>query len=237
MPEDDSLYFSDDKKELLKALGMKVLDCLVKIGPADELTKESYKAIRELSKAGKTLDGLGGGGGEIKSSDYSINKLAQLARYLQEETLKLADHDENWWLYVSGVNMLRTEQTTEALLKLRQQRRLLLDLKECCDGLKGLAMVVIGAAHFNIKSIAKLYMPSVIAIDATVTKQTIAKLDNCTKAIDRSLDKLENGIRVTADWQKWLDRCLVLLNSSDQRKVLDAIQRSQDGKTEAAGKE
>ena len=231
--EDDRL--SDEQKQFLKAMGMKALDLLVKIGPAPELAKEGYKVGRELSKTSKTLDNLGTDPGELTSSDYSINKLAQLARYLHTETAKLARHDENWWVEVSGVNLLQHDQTTEALQKLQQQRRLLLNLKECCDGLKGLAVVAMGAAHMNIKGIAKMYMPSLVAMDGIVMNQTLDHLDNCAKCIDSSLSKLENAIRTTADCQKSVDRFLALVNSRDQRKALDAFRQMPSGKAAGAG--
>lgn len=231
--EDDSL--SGEQKQLLKAVGMKALDLLVKIGPAPELAQEGYKVGRELSKTSKTLDNLGSEPGEITSSDYSINKLAKVARYLHAETAKLARHDESWWVEVSGVNLLQPQQTTEALQKLQQQRQLLLNLKECCDGLKGLAVVAMGAAHLNIKGIAKMYVPSLVAIDGIVIHQTLDHLDNCAKCIDLSLAKLENAIRTTADYQKAVDRFLALVNSSDQRKALDAIRQNTSGKAAGAG--
>ncbi|HVP46624.1 MAG TPA: hypothetical protein VMT32_08575 [Bryobacteraceae bacterium] len=231
--EDDS--FSDEQKQLLKTLGMKALDFLVKIGPAPELAKEGYKVGRELSKTSKTLDNLGSEPGDLTSSDYSINRLAKLARYLHSEMAKLARHDENWWVEVSGVNLLQREQTTEALQNLQQQRQLLLNLQECCDGLKGLAVVAMGAAHLNIKGIAKMYMPSLVAIDGIVVNQILDHLDNCNKCIDSSLGKLENAIRTTADYQKSVDRFLALVNSGDQRKVLDAIRENPSGKAVGAG--
>jgi len=226
---DDSL--TREQKELLKSLGMKALDCLVKIAPMPELAKEGYKVDRELSKSVKTLDQLADPPYELTSSDYSINKLAQLARYLDIETAKLARHDENWWAEVSGVNLHQKDQTTAALHLLQRQREFLLGLQECCDGLNTLAKAVMGAAYINVKAIAKMYMPSIVAIDGAVTKQTLEHLDHCANSITISLDRLENTIRGTADLQKSVDRFLSLVNSSNQRKWLDAVR--QDG---SAGK-
>ena len=230
---DDS--YSQEQKDLLKSLGMKALDLLVKIGPASDLAKEGYKLSRELSKTGKILDNVSSNPGELSSSDYSINKMAKVADYLHSQTAALARHDEAWWEEVSGVNMLQPQQTTEALQKLQQQRQFLLNLKDCCDGLKDLALAVMGAAHFNVKGLAKMYMPSLVAIDGAVTKQSLDHLDNCKSCIDTSVGKLENAIRITADWQKSTDRFLGLMNSSDQRKTLDAIRQSPFGKAAGAG--
>ncbi len=130
---------------------------------------------------------------------------------------------------VCGANLLSKDQTTQALQLLQQQRQLLLDLREACDGLKTLAWTAFAAANANIKGIAKMYVPSLVAIDAAVTKELAERFDNCIKAINTTLAVLENVIRSTADMEKSIDRFLSLVSSSDQRKALGAMKTAQGG--------
>lgn len=226
----DSDSLTKQQQEFLKSLGKKALDFLVRIAPISQFAKDGYRLGREMSKAAKSIDDLSDDPGELSSSDYSINKLSQLSRYLDSQTVILARRDENWWIAAAGVDLLNKERTTEALQMLQNQRNILLDLSDCCDGLATLAKVAIAANNLSIKSLAKMYMPSIVAIDAAVTKQTLDHLDNCKNSIARAQGVLENAIRGTADSEKAVDRFLMLLNSSDQRKALNSMQQSAGGK-------
>ena len=217
----DGESLDKEQQKLLKSLGKKVVDFLVKISPLPDVAKEGYKVVRELDKAASVTTGAAAG--ELTSSDYSINLIASISKFLYNQTTSLARRDEGWWMDNSKVHLLDPEETTLALRMFSEKRKLLLDLRETCDGVKDLALVAMAAANSNVKGFARLYIPSLVAIDGVVTKESCDRLDYATSAIDKIVDLLEKVIRDTADVQKAADRLLVLINSTDKRKAAAAI--------------
>lgn len=218
----DNEYLDKQQQALLKSLGKKGVDCLVKISPLPDAAKEGYKVARELDKTDSVLQGTAASG-EVTSSDYSINLIATISKFLYNQTTSLAPHDENWWIANSDMDLCDSKQTTAALHLLSEKRKLLLDLKETCDGVKDLALAAMAAANANIKGFAKLYMPSLVAIDGIVTKQSCDRLDCAIGAIDKIVGVIEHVMRHTADIEKAADRVLVLINSTDHAKGAAAI--------------
>ncbi|HSY90603.1 MAG TPA: hypothetical protein VK812_04480 [Candidatus Binatus sp.] len=212
-----------DKQQqaLLKSLAKKAVDFLVKISSLPEIGKEGYKVVRELDKAATVLEGAATG--ELISSDYTINQVAAVSKFLYTQTTSLARHDEGWWMENSKVNLLVSKETTVALHIFSEKRKLLLDLKETCDGVKDLALVAMTAANANVKGFAKLYIPSLVAVDGVVTKESRDRLDYAISAIDKIVELIEHVIRETADMQKAADRLMVLINSTDHGKGAAAI--------------
>jgi hypothetical protein len=218
--DDESL--DKQQQQLLKSLGKKAVDFLVKISPMPDLAKEGYKVVREIDKSTGIAE-RAAATGEITSSDYSINLVATISKFLYNQTTSLARRDESWWIDNSRVNLFQPEETTLALHTFAEKRKLLLDLKETCDGVKDLALVAMAAANANVKGFAKLYIPSLVAIDGAVTKESCDRLDYAMSAIDTIVDLIEQVMRDTADYQKGADRLLVLINSTDKRKAAAAI--------------
>jgi hypothetical protein len=212
-----------DKQQqaLLKSLAKKAVDFLVKISSLPEIGKEGYKVVRELDKAATVLEGAATG--ELISSDYTINQVAAVSKFLYTQTTSLARHDEGWWMENSKVNLLVSKETTVALHIFSEKWKLLLDLKETCDGVKDLALVAMTAANANVKGFAKLYIPSLVAVDGVVTKESRDRLDYAISAIDKIVELIERVIRETADMQKAADRLMVLINSTDHGKGAAAI--------------
>jgi hypothetical protein len=219
--DEDAL--NKQQQELLKSLGKKSVDLIVKISPLPDVVKEGYKVAREIDKAGTTAD-KAYSGFELTSTDYSINKIAEVSKFIHNETASLARRDENWWMENSRVNLFDSQETTRALQLFQDKRTLLLDLKETCDGLKTLALVAMAAANANVKGLAKLYVPSLVALDGFVTKESCERFDYSISAIDKVVQMIERLIRQTADMEKGVDRFLTLINSTDQREALKAMQ-------------
>ncbi len=217
----DSESLDKEQQKLLKSLGKKAVDFLVKISPLPEVAKEGYKVVRELDKTASV--GAGATAGELTSSDYSVNLVASISKFIYNQTTSLARRDENWWMDNSKVNLLDPKETTLALHMFSEKRKLLLDLKETCDGVKDLALVAMAAANANVKGLARLYIPSLVAVDGVVTKESCDRLEYAISAIDKIVDLLEKVMRDTADVQKAADRLLVLINSTDKRKAAAAI--------------
>ena len=71
----------------------------------------------------------------------------------------------------------------------------------------------------NFKGIAKLYIPSIAAMDGMVTKETRDNFDVCMRLIDTILTKLDVAINATADMNKSIDRFLTLINTKDMRQL------------------
>lgn len=216
---DESL--DKQQQALLKSLAKKGVDFLVKISPLPDVGKEGYKLVRELDKTASVLQGAATG--ELTSSDYSINLVASISKFLYNQTTSLACRDRDWWMENSKVNLLDPKETTVALHIFSEKRKLLLDLKETCDGVKDLALVAMAAANANVKGFAKLYIPSLVAIDGAVTKESCDRLDYAISAIDKIVNLIEQVMRETADIQKAGDRLLVLINSTDHGKGAAAI--------------
>jgi len=212
-----------DKQQeaLLKSLAKKAVDFLVKISPLPDFGKEGYKVVRELDKTAGVVQGAAAG--EIISSDYSINQVAAISKFLYNQTTSLARRDGDWWMENSKANLLDPKETTVALHIFSEKRKLLLDLKQTCEGVKGLALAAMAAANANVKGFAKLYIPSLVAIDGVVTKESCDRLDYAISAIDKIVDLIEHVIRETADMQKAADRLLALINSTDHGKGAAAI--------------
>jgi hypothetical protein len=217
----DSESLNPQQQALLKSLGKKCVDFMVKISPLPDLAKEGYKVVRELDKTSTVVQGAAAG--ELTSSDYSINLVATISKFLYNQTTSLAQRDESWWVDNSKVNLCETKETTIALHLFAEKRKLLLDLKETCDGVKDLALVAMAAANANVKGFARLYIPSLVAIDGVVTKESCDRLDYAMSAIDKIVDRIERVMRTTADMQKATDRFLVLINSTDHGKGAAAI--------------
>ena len=217
--DDESL--DKQQQALLKALTKKGVDFLVKISPLPDVAKEGYKVVRELDKTAGITERAAAG--ELTSSDYSINLVGSISKFLYNQTTSLAQRDENWWMENSKVNLLDPKETTVALHIFSEKRKQLLDLKETCDGVKDLALVAMAAANANVKGFAKLYVPSLVAIDGVVTKESCDRLDYAMKAIDKIVALIEHIVRETADMQKAADRLLVLINSTDHAKGAAAI--------------
>jgi hypothetical protein len=218
--DEDAL--NKQQQELLKSLGKKSVDLIVKISPLPDVVKEGYKVAREIDKAVTTAE-KANSGFELTSTDYSINKIAEVSKFIHNETASLARRDENWWMENSRVNLFDSQETTRALQVLQDKRTLLLDLKEACDGLKTLAKVAMAAANVNFKGLAKLYVPSLVVLDGIVTKESCERFDYSISAIDKVVPMIERMIRQTADMQKSVDRFLTLINSTDQREALKAM--------------
>lgn len=218
--DEDAL--NKQQQELLKSLGKKSVDLIVKISPLPDVVKEGYKVAREIDKAVTTAE-KANSGFELTSTDYSINKIAEVSKFIHNETASLARRDENWWMENSRVNLFDSQETTRALQVLQDKRTLLLDLKEACDGLKTLAKVAMAAANANLKGLAKLYVPSLVVLDGIVTKESCERFDYSISAIDKVVQMIERMIRQTADMQKGVDRFLTLINSTDQREALKAM--------------
>jgi hypothetical protein len=218
--DEDAL--NKQQQELLKSLGKKSVDLIVKISPLPDVVKEGYKAAREIDKAVTTAE-KANSGFELTSTDYSINKIAEVSKFIHNETASLARRDENWWMENSRVNLFDSQETTRALQVFQDKRTLLLDLKEACDGLKTLAKVAMAAANANLKGLAKLYVPSLVVLDGIVTKESCERFDYSISAIDKVVPMIERMIRQTADMQKSVDRFLTLINSTDQREALKAM--------------
>lgn len=212
----DGESLDKQQQALLKNLVKKSVDFMVKISPLPDIAKEGYKVVREIDKAAGVVNGAETG--DLTSSDYSINLIASISKFLNNQTISLSRRDESWWMENSKVNLLNPQETTVALHMFSEKRKLLLDLKETCDGVKDLALVAMAAANMNVKGFAKLYVPSLVAIDGIVTKESCDRLDYAMSAIDRIVDLLEQVIRDTADVQKAGDRLLVLINSTDHSK-------------------
>lgn len=218
--DEDAL--NKQQQELLKSLGKKSVDLIVKISPLPDVVKEGYKVAREIDKAVTTAE-KANSGFELTSTDYSINKIAEVSKFIHNETASLARRDENWWMENSRVNLFDSQETTRALQVFQDKRTLLLDLKEACDGLKTLAKVAMAAANANLKGLAKLYVPSLVVLDGIVTKESCERFDYSISAIDKVVQMIERMIRQTADVQKSVDRFLTLINSTDQREALKAM--------------
>lgn len=209
------------QQELLKSLGKKGVDLLVKISPLPDLAKEGYKLARELDKMATAVDNAAAG--SLTSTDFSISKVAAISKFLAEQILSLARHDEAWWVENLKVNLLQPKDSTCALHKFAETRKFLLNLKETCDGIKDLARVAMVAAQANVKGMAKSYAPSLVVLDGLNTKESYEGMDNAMKAIDKIVDLIERLIRSTANMQKAVDRFLTLINNTNQENALKAI--------------
>jgi hypothetical protein len=217
---------STEEEKFIKDQGKKILDLLVKIGPVSNGLKELYKVSRETEKAltmvSTTLET-----GQLSASDGNMNRLATIARRFLNELSTLNRFDENWWIEASGANLFSVGDSTKAIGILEQQRQHLVDLKAACDGLRTLAAVAYANTYADIKGLAKMYMPSIAALDGIVTKETREGFDNCMKLIDSIVKKVEAALRAVADMNKVVDRFLVLKNSQDQKEALKAIKQGQ----------
>jgi hypothetical protein len=205
----------------MRSQGKKILDLLVKIAPIPKGAKDAYQIARETVKAlemtDRTMDlGLG----QLSASDDNLNRLSLIAGRLSNELSSLNRHDENWWLETSGANLFSKRDSTTALKRLQHQREHLLALKEACDGLKTLAALVFAQSVSNVKGLAKLYIPSVPAIDGYVTKDIREHFDVCMKLSDAIVTKLDTAIRATADMNKSLDRFLTRAHTQDHRTTV-----------------
>ena len=209
---------TDLQRNVIKSQAKKVLDLLVKIAPIPSGAKEAYSVSKELSKAldmsSATFDT-----GILTASDPNMNCLAEIARRFSNELSKLSRNDENWWIETSGANFFSRSDSTEALKRLQQQRQYLLALKDASEGLKALATTLMVQSVANFKGIAKLYIPSIAAMDAMVTKETRDNFDVCMRLIDTILTKLDVAINATADMNKSIDRFLTLINTKDMRQL------------------
>jgi hypothetical protein len=226
-----------EQQQLMKSLAKKVLDLLVQIAPIPKGARETYKIGRETQKALEMTDKtLEPGIGHLSASDDNLNRLSVIATRLSNELSALNRHDENWWLETSGANLFSKLDTTEALKRLQQQRQHLTDLKEACDGLKTLSALVFAQSVSNVKGLAKLYIPSIPAIDGYVTKNTRESFDVRINLINSILKKLEVAIAATADMSKSIDRFLMLINSQSQATILRALQTGGAKSTPLSGK-
>lgn len=217
---------ADAKKSYLKSQGKKVFDLLVKLSPVHSIAKDVFRVSRETEKALKMIDDTADTGA-LSASDSNINNLALIAQRLSNELSTLNRKDINWWLDTSGANLLSKSDSTKAIQKLQEQRQYLLDLKDACDGLKTAVGVAFANTVANVKGLAKLYMPSIPAIDGMVTKEARDNYDVCMGLIDSIIKKVEAATHAVADMTKALDRFLVLVNTQDQRTALKAIQQGQ----------
>jgi hypothetical protein len=217
---------ADAQERYLKSQGKKILDLFVKISPLPTGVKDAYRLSRETEKALKMV-GDAEETGTLSSSDSNINCLASIARRLSNELSTLNRKDINWWIDTSGANLLSRDDSTKAVQKLQERRQYLLDLREACDGLKTAAAVAFANTVSNVKGLAKLYMPSIPAIDGIVTKEARDNYDVCMSLIDSIVKTVDSATHVVADMTKALDRFLVLVNTEDQRKALKAIQQGQ----------
>ncbi len=216
---------SNEQKKLLENQAKKILDLLVKIAPIPQGVKQGYQASRETIKSLEMADATADMG-MLSASDPNMNWLALIARRLSNELSTLNRRDVNWWLETSGANLFSRKDSTEALKRLQSQRQHLLNLREACDGLKTLAGAVFAQSVANVKGLAKLYVPSIPAIDGYVTKDTRDTFDVCVRLADSIVKKQETAIQVTADMTKAIDRFTTLTNANDQRTALQAIKGS-----------
>jgi hypothetical protein len=109
-------------------------------------------------------------------------------------------------------------------------------LKEACDGLKTLTTLVFAQSVSNMKGLAKLYIPSIPAIDGYVTKDTRETFDVCINLINSILKKLEVAISATGDMSKSVDRFLMLVNTQSQATILRTMQTGGAKSTPLSGK-
>ena len=211
------------REDFIKAQARRMLDLLVKLAPVPKGVQDAYKVSKETDKALSMVDTTLSSG-TLSASDNNINRLASIARNLRNDLATLNRKDENWWVHTSGVNLFSRGDSTKAIQLLEQQRKHLLALREASDGLHTLVGVAFAATVADVKGLAKLYIPSIVALDGIVAKEARNDFSACQNLIDSILAKVERVIRQVADMNKAIDRFLSLINSKDQREALKAIE-------------
>ena len=224
---------SEEQKKFIREQGKKILDLLVEIAPVSRGVKEVYKVSRETEEALSAV-GAAHDTGTLSASDENINRLAAIARRLSNELSTLNRHDENWWIETSGANLFSVGDSTKAIEILQKQRQHFLNLRDACDGLKTLAAVAFASTVSDIKGLAKLYIPSIPAMDGFVTKEARDNFDVCISLINSILKKIEVALRAVADMNKVVDRFLTLTHSQDKREALKAIKGGHQSATQSS---
>lgn len=212
-----------EQTKFIKSQAKKLLDFLVKIAPISDASKETYRVGRETIKALEMVDGtMDVGMGQLSSSDDNLNRIAVIAQHLSNELSTLNRFDIDWWLMTSGANLFSRTDSTNALRRLQEQRSNMMNIKDGCAGMKAAAAIVFAASVANVKGLAKLYMPSIPAIDGYVTKDINETFDVCLGLADSIIAKIDTAIRTTADMTNSLDRFLIRTNTTDHRATVSA---------------
>jgi hypothetical protein len=202
------------KDALWKALGtgIKVWEALA---PARETAATFDEAVRRTLK---TLEG-----DLIHSDNDQINQVWAVGKVWSHQLAELARKDQNYWIDVSGSNLLSEKQTVSAFEYLLAKKTTLEALREACDGLRGLILAVSIADHMDIKGVASTLV-STKALDIAARKEAQKEFEICVKLIDKIIPSLVQAMEAVADMRDSLQR-FQLRRVSDNKARTEAAVR------------
>jgi hypothetical protein len=162
---------------------LKTLDKLMKVkGEVDNIMKVPKSASMALNTRAT---------GQLSASSDNLNRLRAIGSNWNNALLKLTLHDENWWIDWSGTNLLSAAAAEKAVKKTRKLREKMVAMEKGCKGLADLAKVVFVSENMDIKGLARLYIPSIVAIDAIVLNEAISNFKACSNNAARVRKKLD----------------------------------------------
>ena len=128
--------------------------------------------------------------GQLQATNDDLNKLRFVGRKWNNQLDKLYRHDENWWVDWSGSNAFSVSASKKAIIKVTTFQNKLRAFKSASSGLATLTYTILVADNADIKGLAKVYVPSLIAIDAMVAKEAVTAFNACSVHSDKLLKKL-----------------------------------------------
>ena len=82
----------------------------------------------------------------------------------------------------------------KAIDKTQKMKSKLIAMKEACSGLSTLAVTVFLADNMDVKGLAKIYVPSLIAIDGIVVKQASTAFKACAVNSGKVIKMLDTTV-------------------------------------------
>lgn len=153
-------------------------------GHADELNK----VVSVIGKAKRRP-------GQLPTSNENLGLLRTLANEWKGTLSTYSQKDINWWLEWSGADLFSPRDSKESVKKLKETLAKVKALKSACNGLEQLAYVVLVADNMDVKGlVTAAYVPSLVAIDAQVAKETARSFKSCQYSTDKLIKVLQSAL-------------------------------------------
>lgn len=118
--------------------------------------------------------------GQLPTSNENLALLRSLAYDWSSTFSKYSRKDINCWLEWSGADLMNPNSSKKSVKKLKETLVRMKSLRSACNGFEQLVYIVLAADNLDPKGLAtSVYVPSLVAIDAYVAKETAKKFKSC----------------------------------------------------------
>jgi hypothetical protein len=175
--------------------------------------KKVYDQIKTVRKAGKDVQRSfeaaerAARSGLLTGDDEATIMADAIARHFQELFRECSRWDETKWIEQTTYNSLNPATHAPAIAELKQDRERFRGLREGFIGLAQLLQIKRISDNIDVKRIAKLWAPSLLAINeihrqdvishfeglARTSEQMVKRLDNVLAAVDRPASAVPAG--------------------------------------------